>query len=77
MVSYLCDVKTDLRSRKQAVEGLQKEKTALQDEKAELIKKIEEQRLAQKKETQRSVKVEVELRDHCTKAHEAYTRMVE
>ena len=77
MVSYLCEVKTDLRARKQAVDGLQKEKAALQEEKAELMKKIEEQLLAQKKETQRAVKVEVELRDHCTKAHEAYTRMVE
>lgn len=77
MVSYLCEVKTDLRARKKSVDGLEKEKAALQEEKAELMKKIDEQLLAQKKETQRAVKVEVELREHCTKAHEAYTRMVE
>ncbi|RXW16616.1 hypothetical protein EST38_g9237 [Candolleomyces aberdarensis] len=77
MVSYLCEVKTDLRARKQAVDGLQKEKVALLEEKAELKKKIEEHLAEQKKETQRAVKVEVELRDHCTKAHEAYTRMVD
>ncbi|KAJ3515412.1 hypothetical protein NMY22_g14458 [Coprinellus aureogranulatus] len=59
---------------KQAKTNLaQKEKEALAEEKMRLSREIEERR----RENEAALKLEAELRDHCSRAHEAYTSMVE
>ncbi|KAF5339824.1 hypothetical protein D9611_009142 [Ephemerocybe angulata] len=79
MLSHLCDIKTSLRAQKAIIEqtkneseALQKEKEALEKEKEALKAEIE----MRKKDQQNSLKVEEELREHCQRAHEAYTSMI-
>ena len=80
MITYMCDVKSSLRQERVKVDQLkkdsdlvQKEKEALEEEKARLLREIEERN----KEKEAALKLEGELRDHCSRAHEAYTSMIE
>lgn len=76
----MCEVKSNLRQERAKFEQakkdsslVQKEKEALEEEKTRLLREIEER----KKEKDAALKLEADLRDHCSRAHEAYTSMVE
>ncbi|EFI26676.1 hypothetical protein CC1G_15447 [Coprinopsis cinerea okayama7 len=77
MVAYLCEVKTTLRAQNAANEALKREHAQLQAEKNELVAKIEQQLRVREQERQAAWATESSLRDHCTKAHEAYETMVQ
>lgn len=77
MVSYLYQIKTEKRQLKQDNEAIAKEKAQLEKEKEELLKKINHQLKVHEEERNHALAIEVSLREHCTKAHEAYTSMVE
>ncbi|KAF6756508.1 hypothetical protein DFP72DRAFT_846803 [Ephemerocybe angulata] len=78
MLSHLCDIKTTLRAQKAIIEQTKDKSEALQEKEAfekekEALKAEIEMR---KKSQQNSLKVEEELREHCPRAHEAYTSMI-
>ncbi|TFK20056.1 hypothetical protein FA15DRAFT_647531 [Coprinopsis marcescibilis] len=77
IIAYLCEVKTNLRAQKSANDAIKQEQAQLQAEKNELIRKIEHQLRSQEEERQQALAIELSLREHCSKAHEAYETMVQ
>lgn len=86
LITYLCDIKTDLRGQKATVEKLTKQTTQDEAKITECEKEIEMllqekklllQQLEKSKQAyEKSVNSEIELREHCKNAHEAYTSMI-
>ncbi len=77
MIAYLCEVKASLLSQTQASAALQGQVDRLEAEKGELEKRIQELKETRRYERQTALAVEKSLRDHCSRAHEAYETVVE
>ncbi|KAF9447362.1 hypothetical protein P691DRAFT_671645 [Macrolepiota fuliginosa MF-IS2] len=77
MIAYLCEVKANLVAQTQACNALQAQVSQLGAEKGELEKRIQDLKGARKYERQTALTVERNLRDHCSRAHEAYETVVE
>jgi hypothetical protein len=84
MIAYLCEVKSrqriqrgELDEHKQQILLLNQEKEDLARQKEELLRSIEVAASARKDERETALAVELSLRDHCARAHQAYQMMVE
>ena len=77
MIAYLCDIKSKLRSQKSDLEKLVGESAQLKDEKVELQQRLDQLNTIRKDEKETALTVEMSLRDHCSRAHAAYSQMVQ
>lgn len=76
MITYLCEVKSTLRSQNVVVDTLTKQVAELAEQKADLAKQVEDLTVLRQVDSETAIAVEVSLRGHCTKAHAAYEAMV-
>ena len=77
MIAYLCDIKARLRSQKSDLEKLGTETSHLKEEKMELKQQLDKLHAIRKDEKETALTVEMSLRDHCSRAHAAYSQMVQ
>ncbi|KAH6884694.1 hypothetical protein BKA70DRAFT_1377644 [Coprinopsis sp. MPI-PUGE-AT-0042] len=77
LMSYLAEVKSNLRSTRQKNQDLAQQHEALMEEQESLL--VEVKPLVKKREQgqKQALDIELNLRKHCSKANEAYERMVE
>ncbi|KAF8628299.1 hypothetical protein AX17_006002 [Amanita inopinata Kibby_2008] len=77
MIAYLCEVKTTLRSQNAAVDSLKDQITQLTTEKSESQRKLETSENVRKEERELAAVVEMNLREHVSRAHTAYETLVD
>ncbi|KAH6871930.1 hypothetical protein BKA70DRAFT_1450518 [Coprinopsis sp. MPI-PUGE-AT-0042] len=77
LTPYLTEVKSNLRNARQQNQDLSRQYKALMEERELLLVKVKAQVKKREQEQKQALDVELNLREHCSKAHEAYERMVD
>ncbi|PFH48812.1 hypothetical protein AMATHDRAFT_76526 [Amanita thiersii Skay4041] len=77
MIAYLYDVKTAYRSQATQLDTLKDQIAQLNLEKAELQRKLEASETGRKDDRELALVVEMNLREHVSRAHAAYETIVE
>jgi len=77
MVTYLCEVKTSMRTHKLQAEHLTEQMAQVNQEKANLRKQLAELDELRKYEKETSLAVETNLRQHCDQAVNCYKSSIE
>ncbi|KAF8347624.1 hypothetical protein F5887DRAFT_881870 [Amanita rubescens] len=77
IVSYLCDVKSNLRERLQSLEDLSEQVSQLAADKSELQGKLESSESARDSDKQAAVDLELKLKEHVARAENAYQTLLE
>ena len=76
-MSYLTEVKSNLRAARQQNQDLAQKQKSLVQERDEILAKVKAHVKKREQEQKQALDIELNLREHCSKAHEAYERMVE
>ncbi|KAH6905186.1 hypothetical protein BKA70DRAFT_1505210 [Coprinopsis sp. MPI-PUGE-AT-0042] len=77
LMSYLTEVKSNLLNTRQQNQDLAQQQKALMEEWESLLVKVKAQVKKREQKQKRALDIELNLREHCSKAHEAYERMVD
>ncbi|TFK36274.1 hypothetical protein BDQ12DRAFT_610198 [Crucibulum laeve] len=80
MISYMCDVRSTLKSRERELENISKQVQQLAQLQAEnglLQKQLQSSKKKRQEERDQALAEQLTLKDHAAKAHAAYETMVE